>query len=536
MQGCGSGQHAKSKESKCSAMTSVVPKIDEVKAFNLIGYSPWGPERILEAIKKGITISSIPGDFVFIAEGAYEGENVTVLASSVISALPYFYCVMPDGETLAHAETVFDCCRIAGIKWEWNEKALNCLAMLEHTVGEDTLHRQVKRMPPATIIEFSSGKLKVHQDDPWNEVLCEKNVEDNILHAITTLECIVAEMLCEGKAAISLSAGYDSRALLALANKIGVKPIVGTMGHPGSTDVKIAAAIARHLSLEHRVVEIQPDDYLKYAKQIVQITSGTKTANHWHTYIFTRHVDFPRDHAHLVGSNGEFVRSYYFDKGALSLLADASPFDLVKPFLKLKYGPKRRMPIKTSKTLLPDEGEVSFETVPDYVSSLTNTASTFGQRLDRLYSLHRVRHFIGNGLALYNSIITTLSPFLDTRFIALGATLPKHLKLNSRFHSKLISHISPQLATFPVDDTGTAMSEREKPFYWLQKHRSVSYSTFSKALDLEVAREIICESPYLDRFMDRHSRQEAYSRNYQSLLAVLMTLHFTCELIAERQL
>lgn len=524
------------KKSNTHPMTSFMPKIDEVKAFSLTGYSPWVPERILEAIKKGDPISSIPGDFVLIVEGSYEGQSVTLLVSSVISALPYFYCVTPNGEALAHAETVFDCCRVAGIKWEWNERALNCLAMLEHTIGEDTVHRQVKRIPPASIIEFRSGNLKVHKNASWDEGLTEKNIEGGLLDAISMLECIVGEMVCDGKAAISLSAGYDSRVLLALAKKLGLRPIVGTMGRADSTDVKIAVAIARHLSLEHRVVEIQPDDYLKYAKQIVQITSGTKTANHWHTYIFTRHVAFPCDHVHLVGSNGEFVRSYYFDKGSLSMLAEAAPFDLVKPFLRLKYGPKRRMPIKTSKTLLPEKCEESFETVPDYFSSLTGTASTFGKRLDHLYSLHRVRHFIGNGLALYNSIITTLSPFLDTRFIALGAALPKRLKLNNRFHTKLINHISPQLAAFPVDDTGTAMSKREKPFYWLHKYQAVSYSTFNEALDLRMTREIICESPYLEQFMNRQSRQEAYDRKYQSLLAVLMTLHFTCELIAEQKL
>jgi hypothetical protein len=513
-------------------MPSFTPEIGEVKKLNLIGYSPWEPERILEAIKKGASVSNIPGDFVFIAEG----QGVTLLASSVVSALPYFYCQTPDGEALAHAETVFDCCRLAGIKWEWNERALNCLAVLEHTLGNDTLHRRVKRVPPGAVIEFRAGKLRAHQGDLLGEVASGKHAEGGFLHAVETLERVVGEMSREGKVAISLSAGYDSRVLLALAGKLGIRPIVGTMGRSCSTDVKVAAAIARQLSLEHRVVEIQPADYLRYAKQIVRITSGTKTANHWHTYIFTRHVEFPRDHVHLVGSNGEFVRSYYFDKGVLSLLAEAAPFDLVRPLLKLKYAPKRRMPVKAGRTLLPEKCEGSFDTIPDYISSLTGTASTFGQRLDRLYSLHRVRHFIGNGLALYNSIIRTLSPFLDTRFVAAGAALPRRLKLNGRFHAKLINHISPQLTSFPVDDTGRAMSERGRPFYWLRKRPSVGYSTFSDALELETVREIISESPRLDQFMERRSRQEAYGRKHQSLLAVLITLHFTCELIADQGL
>ena len=93
---------------------------------------------------------------------------------------------------------------------------------------------------------------------------------------------------------LSLSGGFDSRVLLSRLLYHGARPVVGTMGFPSSTDRIVATLIAKAFNLEHRVVELQVSDYLLFAKEIVRLTGGTKTANHWHTYIYTRRVGFDR--------------------------------------------------------------------------------------------------------------------------------------------------------------------------------------------------------------------------------------------------
>src|SRR5207253_3376659 len=107
----------------------------------------------------------------------------------------------------------------------------------------------------------------------------------------------------------------DSRVLLACMCHLGRRPSAASMGSPHATDVRIATQLARITGLDFTRVEIEPEDYIAVAEQVLHTTSGEKIFWHWHTGIYTDKVGFAPDGIHLVGSNGEFARSYFFDKG-----------------------------------------------------------------------------------------------------------------------------------------------------------------------------------------------------------------------------
>jgi hypothetical protein len=143
-----------------------------------------------------------------------------------------------------------------------------------------------------------------------------------------------------------------------------------------------------------------------------------------------------------------------------------------------------------------------------------------------------VRHFIGNGLALYQAALPTRSPFLDASFVRLGAGLPRRWKLSNRFHRRLIARFCPRLLDFPTDDTGTSMAQHDRPLDWLRARPSSDYNVFGQVLALPETKALLLESPHLDQFVPRPHREEAYTRRLQPLLAVLLTLHFASEKIA----
>ena len=508
-----------------------VPNFDRPPRLHVHGFSSWEPDRLWQALRSGQPPSALPGDFVLMAEGHANGLPATVLVSSVVSALPYFYWAAADRQNFAHAPTVFQVWRQAGIAWQWNDRALQCLPLLQHTLGDDSLHADIKRIPPAAVVVHRPGSLKIVCEPFW-ETLFDNTTPTDPESAAASFETTLTETIGREPMALSLSAGYDSRVLLAGALHLGVKPLLGTMGRAQDTDRRIAARLAQEFGLEHRIVELDPRQYLKEAARIVEITSGTKPANHWHTHLFIRQVQFPAGCTHLAGSNGEFVRTYFFDKGLAALIADPLPRSLSALFWRYKYGPERRLRLPALNRLRENQHTCAFADIPPLLDASEPTTARFLDRLDLFYACHRVRHFIGNGLALYHAAIPTRSPFLDASFVRMGAGLPRRWKLSNRFHRHLIARFCPRLLDFPTDDTATSLAQHDRPFDWLRARPSCDYNLFGQVLALPETRALLLDSPHLDQFVPRPQRQEAYTRRLQPLLAVLLTLHFAAENIA----
>src|SRR6266480_965938 len=111
----------------------------------LHGYSPLSAEEILARLQSGDPVAELAGDFVLIWEDNSESEPSVLLASSAISAIPYFYYVSPDRRSLWHGTNIFDCIRQRGLEWQWNDRAVVSLALFQHTLGADTLHPDICR-------------------------------------------------------------------------------------------------------------------------------------------------------------------------------------------------------------------------------------------------------------------------------------------------------------------------------------------------------------------------------------------------------
>lgn len=497
----------------------------------LQGYSPLSADAILDRLHLRQSVAELPGDFVLICEQDHGGENSVLLASSVLSALPYFYYVSPDRSVFEHSASVFELVRRARLHWKWNDRAVVSLALLQHAMEADTLHPDIRRLPPGSIIEFRPGRFEIRSSTS----ALKKDRNDEAFDptvAVRSFNQLTSELIAHKEAAISLSAGYDSRLLLSSVLRDGRRPYVATMGSVKSTDVRVACAIAKTFSLEHSVVELSAADYFRHARSIVSLTNGTKTADHWHTYLFIRNAGFPSDAIHLAGANGEFVRTYFFDKGVLALLSAKAPVFFASALMKLKYRVRKRIPLRNAKGVLADPTIVSdvFKQMANCLSYRTGWLDS----LDDFYAYQRVSHFIGNGLALYNAVIPTRSPFLDSRFLSIASRMPRSWKLCSRFHRFAILANEPRLGDFPVDDSETPMRKADQPFYWFRHHVHRGNRAFAQAADSEQGRAVIIESPHLDRFLDRSSREKVVKNKIRSLAGLLIALHFTGEEIRER--
>lgn len=500
----------------------------------LIGYSIWSPDRILTAVLRGISPTDIPGDFVVTARCAPDhpasgakaqpapGQDgpqapTEMIITSAVSAHPYYY-VVKDGRLL-HGQDVFSLVRQAGLPWRWNQRAVRQLTLLGHPTGEDTLHPDVRRVPNAAVIRFAHGRMTINRSSFWDTLpqepaLSPLDVSD-VLHE-------VLDELTGDHPLISLSGGFDSRLLLGRAIAVGSSPQALTMGAPDSTDQVIATRIARDLGIPHHTIELNPADYLTHAARIVRITGGTKTAANWHTYLYTVGARAYGATPHVVGTNGELVRTPYCNRGALARTLGRGGDAFVRAFFAARTEWRRRR-FARYLPLLTDSPRDSLR-LADEIARLVEGPGDGLAHLDRFFSVQRVRHFHGNGLALYRTNIPTVSPFLDSRWIRAAARMPRVERMGCNFHRLVIERNLPRLLEYPTPFE-PVMYRRAPAGYWLRrKPPVVSYNAFAGVVQDKRVHERIIEESSLDAFTTRRQREAIVRDRVPQAIDLLLTL------------
>jgi hypothetical protein len=426
-----------------------------------------------------------------------------------VSAIPFFYSYH-EGE-LYYGKSIFDVFEQVPFGWEWDLASLYCVNNFEHCIADRTIHKRIQRLPRATTLIHYQHKLTTttQQDElSFNSLDIDKALA-------IYLELLPSYFTPTKKIALSLSAGMDSRLLLASAMYAGIRPIVGTMGHEQATD-------AQDLGLEHRVVSLKEDDYLDESTidKIIHATSGTKTLANWHTYIYVKKLAFPSDHIHYVGSNGELVRSYYLDKGILTKALQLFDMGLFDQYfsLKLKKG--------DNYVLASIKDQVKREQV---LKIITNTcpALVASDKLDYFYTFQRVRNFIGNGIALYNLNIPAESPFLDERFIRLGFGLKRKWKLNSLFHKMAIQKLYTKLLAYPNTESVNHIKRYDTNFYWTKNESSISYNITPKVFEHKTMKASVMDSNELKPWISTSEREDLFKQKRYRTLSFLVMLQHT---------
>jgi hypothetical protein len=452
--------------------------------IKLHGYSPENSEEILTRVLSGAKPSSLKGDFILVAEGtdAATGNPLTIFISTVVSAVPYFLYLT---EThCVHSNNVVDCCIAAGLNWQWNWDALAQLALFDHVLGNVSLHQSISRIPAASVIKICGNKIDKFTEPFWTELYETNKTTSKLEDAAPVLLDILSELPANDHYALSLSAGYDSRVLLACMSYLKREITTASMGLSDSTDPRIAQQLAYAMNYDFKHIEINPDDYLTYADHILKTTNGEKLFWHWHTGIYTKKVGFYPSAIHLAGSNGEFARSYYFDKGFIASFIDMISYSRWDYWLMLKNATRRRVAPEIRGAMELQSNLLDRLDVRLQMKSALVPGLCFGDGLDCFYAKERVRHFIGLGLALYRSDYLTISPFLDARFIRYTVKLRRQDKLANRMHRTVIKQLRPELLDFPTDESGVPMRLEPGLFYFLKKTGMKGYSRYQDAQKL----------------------------------------------------
>lgn len=152
---------------------------------------------------------------------------------------------------------------------EINKQALHLQLNLRYTQGDQTLFKNIKRLPPAHYLKFSNGKLEIKKY--WELKYDSVNPNISEAEAIEKLhfylkQAVKRQLLSDVPIGVYLSGGLDSSAIVQKMDELGVNKInTFTLGFNEPTDeFPDAERIARHFNTNHKTLSLQMDPLEKF--------------------------------------------------------------------------------------------------------------------------------------------------------------------------------------------------------------------------------------------------------------------------------
>lgn len=441
--------------------------------INILGYCDKTEEEIKGLILKGQghVLGSLGGEYTLVCTSSTE----VVIVTSVIGALHYFYYY--DGNRFEHGADIISITKKLAVNWEWDWESVGDLCEQENLTENRTLHKHIKRVPPSSILVYKD-KLTIHTKNFIDSI---KDQNTDPVEAVEIFNTETRKWVSRYPY-LSLSGGFDSRVILSSMLLQQIYPTLVTLGNEDSSDIRVAQEISKRYGLNHIRVSLDHNELIERGEHIANITNGSKPACHWHTYLYPKKAGIPGNESFFVGTLGEFARSYYFDKGVLSLALNDGGRKVQEQFWKMKLLRHRTFTEREyrylSEALIRQIDTQGLKTRARRNAKLSEGTLLSGGT--RYYLEQRVPNFYANGIRMYNDSGQWRSPFHNTEWLRLVWGLADHWKLGSNWHRLAIQRNYPSLLSFP-EEKGFAknrMLSKAPPLYWMPIMQRMKYQSY----------------------------------------------------------
>lgn len=379
------------------------------------------------------------------AEWNWDGETLTLL-NDRYGFYPIYYfqrenefAVSPSIERLL--EFVGDL--------EFDENAFSVFLRLGWLIAEDTLFSAIRAVPPASVLTWRNGNLKIESKG----IIESKPLEISRREAMETYaelfqKAIEKTLSKEEKFVVPLSGGRDSRHILFALCKANRPPeTCVTILHPpprANEDARIAAQVCETLNLKHLLLEQKKPRF--EAEIIKNRKSGFVVYEHaW----FLALADFIAENPHAVydGIAGDVLSAGHFlTKERLKLFREEKFEELADKILEAEgYIPK----------ILTKEFSRKFsreKAVNHLIKELTrhkhqpNPVASF-------FFWNRTRRCIApSPMRLLSNSTQIIMPYLESELFDFLSRLPAEMFLDFKFHTETIAFAFPEFVQIPYEE------------------------------------------------------------------------------------
>ena len=218
------------------------------------GYREWGIDRL---------VSRLRGMFAF---GLWDdAEQRLFLVRDRLGVKPLVYAQGADG-ILAFASNV-RALRAAGLAGEVDEQAVADYLEYGYVTDERTIYRGARKVPAATIIEWSADGGGLESREYWSPPHARESAAVGFAEAVEETERLflrAVELRLQADVPVGslLSGGVDSSLVCWAVKRLGGDVTAYTVGTPGDPwdETADARATADALGIRHRVLELSADD------------------------------------------------------------------------------------------------------------------------------------------------------------------------------------------------------------------------------------------------------------------------------------
>lgn len=338
---------------------------------------------------------------------------------------------------------------------EVNSSGLIQLIAYGQMFNETSLLAGVRQLKPGRI--FSVDEFSGYSSAEPKQLTLLGRSETTLNNAIEAFHEAVAKCFKNGdQPVVSLSAGLDSRLILAAALSNGIRPICLGYGNPDSSDMVIASEIAKKFNLPFfKAGLLQPSDYWGAAQRIAREGAGEVPIQHGHALLDQKLLSLTQGRSIITGTGGEFYRAFYYDRGMPGYRIFGSPLlkqallPRANRYITQEFG-KLSNPFFEAFPQMKPEMDLRLRNALEPYENANDSAADY---MDRVYLGERVSRMVVSGQQLLDRYYDRCHPFLDPHVVNEVGNLPVSYKLGSTFHRKAIEVLSPELADICWDKT-----------------------------------------------------------------------------------
>jgi hypothetical protein len=249
---------------------------------------------------------------------------------------------------------------------------------------------------------------------------------------------------------LPVTAGRDTRVLLALSLPLGRPIDYYTSGVPGEPDVEIARELAARAGVEHRTITpaipASVDEWVDVTARFVEQTDGLATMHG-----IGDHLDHAGELRHLAlkiwGPGGEIARA-----GNIGMLI---PFAAFVPGVRRSWTAQRR--VLWTKTgyvggVVRDEAvEATRAYLDDFVAARRAEGWRSREVLEAYYAFERVRHWGSVGVRRNAEATDLFAPFVCRDFYEYAFSLEPGERYMEAAHYRLLSELDAELRDMPFE-------------------------------------------------------------------------------------
>jgi hypothetical protein len=277
----------------------------------------------------------------------------------------------------------------------------------------------------------------------------------------------VAPLGAAGRPALMLSAGWDSRTLLAALRAAGIRQVLGyTHGHPRAREIRLAERLARRAGIELEVAPLGPE--LVRPAFLDEVFPGTECLVFPHWAAAGRRLAEAGAGVVLAGVLGEVLGGHY---GTTMVRSGPGRFaDLARRLAGAGAGAGGAA--DATELLLPDMPQLPWYATPDAWPRAGELAA--GLRGDVEAALDRLRgrgvpeddalveayvtetrgcQYICAQLESIRAALPVAAPFGDRRLAALATALPLDARIHNRITREILERHAPDLLRLPLAAT-----------------------------------------------------------------------------------